>query len=252
MSLRIQRGGPWAAQLLSEVPARGTGAWLQERGRVLKRDSHSLVALAEVQGETCYLKYYAAKKGLQRAGFALGLGRGVRAYDSAVCLATAGIPVPAAKACLLLDDGMLLVAEGMPGARDLKAIWVEAPATDEQQMLLSLAGELLATLHGGGFAHGDCKWSNLLWSHNRFYLVDLEAVTRCAVGHRRQARDLARFTVNAEDLGVKAVDYQFFLDAYCAGTGFTAAQLTGLMRPDLDRLRERHRQKYGERGARLL
>ncbi len=251
MSRRVLRGGDWAAEALAQLPY-DTGAGLQVHGRLLKRDQHSVVALGELQGETCYLKFYAAKNLLQRGLFALGRGRAIDAYDAAAALTQAGIAVPLAKACLLLGDGLLLATEGMPDAQDLKAVWVQgAPAALRQQMLQA-AGETLAALHGAGFAHGDCKWSNLLWEQNRFFLVDLEAVVRCPKGDRRQARDLARFTLNAEDLGVEPRAYQHFLDAYSGCSSISSADLVEQMRGDLTRLRARHREKYGERGARLI
>ena len=251
MSRRVLRGGEWAGEALRQLPA-AADSWLRQEGRVLKADRHSVVALMQLQGETCYVKSYAAKNVLQQGMFALGRGRAIDAYDAAVALTGAGVAVPAAKACLLLEGSMLLVAQGLPAAQDLKALWTQAPGLAHPQALLQTAGETLAALHDAGFAHGDCKWSNLLWDQKQFYLVDLEAVARCPVQHRKQARDLARFTVNAEDLGVEAEQYGYFLDGYCSRLGIGRVSAVNSMRGDLVRLRARHRDKYGERGARLV
>jgi tRNA A-37 threonylcarbamoyl transferase component Bud32 len=247
----VLRGGDWAAEAMRQLPA-AADSWLRQEGRVLKADRHSVVSLVQLQGETCYVKSYAAKNVLQQGIFALGRGRATDAYDAAVALTDAGVAVPAAKACLLLEGSMLLVAQGLPAAQDLKAIWTQAPAPIRPQELLQTAGETLAALHGAGFAHGDCKWSNLLWDQNQFYLVDLEAVARCPLQHRKQARDLARFTVNAEDLGVEAEQYGHFLDGYCTRLNLGRGSVMDSMRGDLVRFRARHRDKYGERGARLI
>jgi tRNA A-37 threonylcarbamoyl transferase component Bud32 len=134
----------------------------------------------------------------------------------------------------------------MPAGRDLKALWQQQP----EQRLLPLAGDLLAQLHNAGLTHGDCKWSNLFWCDERLYLVDLESVSRAR--DEARGRDLARFTVNAEDLGVAAGIFAGFIDAYCVGTQAKPDDVVALMRPELLRLRDRHRKKYGERGAQLV
>lgn len=251
MSRRVLRGGDFAVELLGELPPGGTAAWMERQGRVLKQDRHSTVVLATLRGEYCCLKYYAAKSWVQSAGFRLGIGRAVQAFDSAVQLEAAGIAVPVARACLLLADGMLLVTEGLAEGRDFKQLWLQGPV-DSGEHLLQEAGASLARLHAGGFAHGDCKWSNLFWLREQCYFLDLEAVSRPGRRGGRQYRDLARFTLNAEELGIGARTFQAFLDAYCGGTGLASDELLAGMRGELVRLRRRHRAKYGERGAPLV
>ena len=73
---------------------------------------------------------------------------------------------------------MLLLTEAIAGARDLRALWLQPSPPAVAERLMSAAGETLAGLHAAGYAHGDAKWSNLLWDGSRFYLVDLEAVRR--------------------------------------------------------------------------
>lgn len=251
MSRRVLRGGAWADDALQQLP-QSASVWLQGNCTVLKRDSHSLVALGEIGGQVCYLKLYTPKNRLQGALFALGRCRAVDAYDAAEALMLAGIAVPAARACLLLEEGVLLAAEGLPAARDLKAMWTQGLPEAEGHALMYAAGDALARLHSAGFAHGDCKWSNLLWHQQRCYLVDLEAVVRCEHPHRRQARDIARFTVNAEDLGVDAEAYGCFLEAYRTHCNLDYDALYAAMAADLKRLRARHLKKYGARGAPLV
>ncbi len=245
MKVKVLRGGAYAAELARQLPGADAAGWLEREGQVLKADRHSCVALATLQGQCCYLKYYAPKSPLQSLFFRLGIGRGVKAYDNAVTLAAAGIAVPEARACLLVPGGMLLATAGMSGGSDLKALWQRQP----EPSLLSLAGELLARLHRAGFTHGDCKWSNFFCCDDRLYLVDLEAVAGFSEG--RQGRDLARFTVNAEDLGVAPEAFAAFMHAYCDGAGAVERDVAALMRPELERLRERHRKRYGRRGAPL-
>ena len=121
------------------------------------------------------------------------------------------------------------------------------------------AGQSLAVLHGAGFAHGDCKWSNLLWSDGSIYLVDLEAVRKVATGrsgqpslHPRQLRDLARYTIDAEELGVDGSVFELFLASYCAYSGSDRELLVDGMQAPLQIIRHRHREKYGTAGDALL
>ncbi len=250
----VLRGERWAEVLLEALasPPPDTRSWMDTHTRVIKSDDHSLVGLLELAGEPSYLKYYQQKSILQQLWFWLGRGRGVRAFDRAGQLAAAGVPVPQARACVLVPGGMLLLAQGLEQAIDLKALWqVEGPGQNVSAVL-AMAARTLADLHRAGYAHGDCKWSNLLWWEERVYLVDLEAVSRAAPGDAGQARDLARFTVNAEDLGVGADHYHDFLEGYCEAVGVPRDTVVDRMQGDLQRYRARHREKYGERGARLL
>ena len=249
MKPRILRGDPGTGELQQQWAGKSLQEWMVNDCQLLKRDSHSLVALAPLPQGLSYLKFYQPKNALQRLAFRLGFGRGVQAFDNAKRLADAGVPVPAPRACLLVDGGIMLLTEGMEGAVDLKSLWQGSGA---QPVSLVPAAELLAKLHLAGFSHGDCKWSNLLCGADGMSLVDLEAVGECPPGASAQWRDLARFTVNAEDLGVDAADYEDFLCAYCRQTDATQAQVIANMQSPLARLRKRHRSKYGERGSQLV
>jgi hypothetical protein len=83
------------------------------------------------------------------------------------------------------------------------------------------------------------------------YLVDLDAARPANVGSRHQARDLARWTLNAEELSVEAGEYRVFLDRYFAALGIPREAIIARMLPQLYRLRERHRRQYGKTGRAL-
>ena len=234
------------------TPPADPAAWTEAHTRILKSDEYSRVGLLNLQEQLCYLKFYRAKSMAQQLLFRLGRGRAIGAFDTALELGAQGVPVPEPRACVLVPGGVMLLTEGMPGAVDLKALWLQQPDATQAGQLMIAAGAVVGNLHRAGFAHGDCKWSNLLWSDDRIFLGDLEAVSHAAPGSRRQARDIARFTVNAEDLGVEAALYEQFIGAYLASAGGCRDTLLTQVRPCLDELRSRHLQKYGERGARLL
>lgn len=250
----VLRGRHWARQLSEAIaqPPLDTTAWMEHHTRILKSDRFGRVGLLELGGELNFLKYYRQKSLLQQFGFWLGRGRGVRAYDMGEALAERHIPVPRPRACLLVPGGMLLLTEGLSDARDLKTLWESGRPPADAGDPLECAAQTLGRLHLAGYAHGDCKWSNLLWCDGCLYLVDLEAVRSEIRGGRKQARDLARFTLNAEELGVKGDDYQRFVVAYSEVVGAPRDTVVERLLPDLLQLRARHRERYGERGAALL
>ena len=138
----------------------------------------------------------------------------------------------------------------VPGS-DLKALWLEQSEADYWSAALGACGSALAGLHGAGFSHGDAKWSNLLWDGVTVTLVDLDAVRRSPVRSRR-ARDLARFTLNAEEMSVPASLYEHFLNSYRLASGESRAKLEKITLRALRVLRRRHLKRYGPRGHRLL
>ncbi len=255
------RGAQWVVQLrerLACAPADPV-AWMERHTRLLKSDTYSRVGMLEVGQQACFLKLYIAKSPLQALGFALGYGRGTRSFDAARRMALAGLRVPEPRACLLVSGGMMLLTEGFENGRDLRTLWLARPGDQDIPRYMEQAGQSLAALHRSGFAHGDCKWSNLLWCDGTFYFVDLEAVreTRAARASRvspqaRQLRDLARFTIDAEALGASPAGYGTFLESYCAGGNFPRDGLTTALQPFVGVMRKRHERKYGRSFSPLL
>ena len=210
------------------------------------------MGLLNVQGQLCYLKRYMAKSALQNMGFRFAIGRGVRSFDAATSLLQAGLMVPAPKTCLRGPGEILLLTQGMQDSSDLRALWLAGPNAQAAGEYLRLAAATLGALHLAGFAHGDCKWSNLLWSRQAFYLVDLDDVRRVKKStghalslHAEQLRDIARFTADAEALAVSPVQYQKFLEKYCAAMQCASGNLRELVRQPLELIRQRHKRKSG-------
>lgn len=254
----IMRGGEWARQLREHLAGSplDTASWMDRHTRLLKKDTFSRAGLLDLDQQPCFVKFYQAKSPWQRLGFRLGYGRAMHSFEAATQLRDRGLATPAPRACLLVPEGVLLLTEGIPDGRDLRALWRERPAADLAQQFMRCAGDTLAGLHRAGFAHGDCKWSNLLWGGVHFHLVDLDVARR--VGYdaravppvrRRQLRDLARFTVDAEELGASQEQYDIFLQSYCAASHCSRAQLTPAIRSAAAPIRRRHAQKSGGAGA---
>lgn len=253
-SYRVLRGAAWGNVLCSAIEPAGEdiGEWLSEHTQVLKQDEHSQVGLLQLAGELCYLKLYRPKSTLQRLRFRLGRGRAVHSFDSAVALRAVAVPVPEARACLLTPGGMLLLAQGVAHACDMQTLWQQDSPGEMQENILRQAAQALAHLHQKGFAHGDCKWSNMLWAQEQLYLVDLDAVLAARVGSARQARDLARFTLNAEEQTLQPARYEKFLQEYLQLMSLSRQDLMRAMLPPLQKLRLRHQLRYGNRGQPLV
>lgn len=251
---QILRGREWARALQGAL---GPGeadpaAWLSDNADIIKRDTHSLVGLLSLEGRACYLKYYRARRYSQGLLLRFGRGRGIASFDNALALRRAGLDVPEPLACLRTGPGLLLLTEAIEGATDLKALWLQGQSDAQLVALMTAAGETLAHWHSRGFTHGDCKWSNFLFAGERVLLVDLEGVGRGSPASHGARRDLARFVVNAEDMGLPAPAFQSFLDSYASPLGMDAGEIPARIRPRLEALRRRHRVRYGERGQQLL
>ncbi len=257
----VLRGDDWAPGLRECLPdsAADMPSWMEQHTRLLKSDTYSRVGLLNVKQQGCFLKLYIAKSALQNLGFRFAYGRGVRSFDAATRLSQAGLRVPTPRTCMRVPGGMLLLAEGVEDSCDLRALWLTQPAEEVASRYMRQAAGILSSLHLAGFAHGDCKWSNLLWSSEVFYLVDLEDVRRVGAPgekipslHARQLQDVARFTADAEVLGAGSGQYEIFLDSYCASVHYPQEKLRDQIRQAVEAIRKRHQGKSGNSYPRLL
>ena len=251
--LQVLAGESWGHTLSVQIEQSSlrADAWARRNMKVIKDAPGGLVGLVDLNGQSCYLKYYPIQSWQQRLWFKAGLGRGSKSYAKARVLLSSDILVPRPYACVLAKSGILLLTEAIPQAVDLQTLWeqglagLDAPCWEK-------AGLSLAKLHNAGFFHGDFKWSNLLLVDGEIYMVDLEAVGEFNPSGKRRYRDIARFTLNAEDMGAPLDSYQLFLQAYLNATGHQEQEVTRLTLPILNRLRAHHIKKYGERGHPLM
>lgn len=254
MTARVLRDGPPAAALCDALNASevSTRDWLLANGRVLKNDTHSVVVLVPIAGREHYIKLFVSKSSWQGVMFRFSVSRAVRGHDFARRLHEAGLPVPQALCCLLVPEGTLLVTEAVAGS-DLKTLW-RGDSSDSLNwpFIMQRSAGAVAALHRAGYAHGDCKWANLLMGPEACFLVDLDGVHKTAWASRKQAADIARFTLSAEELSLPDEYYAIFLDSYCQLTGRGRADVIKAVMPRLRNLRQRHEARYGRRGHLLL
>lgn len=253
--VRIIRGDYWAELLQDELVRSAVGAaeWMEDHTNILKSDEYTLSGLMRMDGQVCFLKLYRFKSVLHRLQFALGMGRPLRNFTATRDLDAQGLAVPRPFACLSVPEGMLLLIEGLSGPGTLADLWRRGTfAGDEPVRVMRGAGETLATLHRSGYAHGDCKWSNLFWDGYRVCLLDLDDARRSRSRSKHQAEDLARFTVNAEELSIGSELFEEFLTAYLDGVVDNRRRAIERMLPSLLRYRKKHLARYGPHGQRLV
>lgn len=254
-NVRSMRGDHWAALLEDELLQAGASAaeWMEEHTNILKSDVHSLCGLMRMDGQVCFVKLYRFKSPLHKIQYRLGIGRPLRNYDASRELDTQGLAVPRPFACLLVPDGILLLSEGLAGPGTLAEVWQRGTLSgDEKMTVMRCAGSTLATLHRSDFAHGDCKWNNLFWDGSRVVLIDLDDAGKSRSHSRAQAKDLARFTVDAEELGLDEEMFEQFLAAYLEGVAESRSATLNRMLPALHRYRKKHLSRYGLRGQPLV
>lgn len=251
--LEVIAGEIWGHKLSLEIEQSSLPAdvWAKRNMEVIKDTPGSLVGLLDLDNQRCYLKYYRIQSWQQRLWFKAGLSRGSRSFAKARVLLSSDILVPRPYACVMAKGGFLLLTQAIPQAIDLQTLWEQGQATVDHSCW-EQAGSSLAKLHNAGFFHGDFKWSNLLLADGEIYLVDLEAVGELSPSGRRRYRDIARYTLNAEDMGAALGSYRAFLQAYLVATGLEEADVIKRTQPTLNRLRAHHIKKYGERGHLLM
>ncbi len=73
-----------------------------------------------------------------------------------------------------------------------------------------------------------------------------------AIGSARQARDVARFTVNAEEQGLDSKLFNLFLESYLQAVGETRQEAVARMVPFVYSMRAKHLARYGPSGQQRL
>ena len=252
--IHIVRGDSWAALLQEELGQSSLSVpeWMEEHTKIIKSGTDNLSGLLRLDDEVCFLKFYPFKSFLHRILFSLGFAQPLRNYHAKRELGAQGVAVPRPLACLRVAGGILLMIEGLSGARNLLEAWRRGLADEDALCMMRSAGVTLGTFHQAGYALGSCTWDNLLWDGFRVWLIDLDGSRKSAAGSAAQAQDLAQFTANAEDLEIGAQNYTPFLDAYLQGVNRSRHDVTRRMQPFLMELRDLNLVGDKQRGHRLV
>ncbi len=125
----------------------------------------------------------------------------------------------AAPAVFFVDPPQyLIVLEYLAGARKLAEIIEEKGAS--ARVLVARLGEMAATLHEAGIAHGDMTTSNVLVHGSHLYLIDF-GLADLGADTRDMAVDLHLFLRSLESTHPEVVDTMLgaFLEGYSARAG---------------------------------
>ena len=248
--VRIKRGDVWAARLKEHLTASPEGAaeWMEDHTQILNSTVDSLSGLYRVDDDLAYLKLYRFKSFRQKALSRVGRVESLRNFSRALDLIEKGLAVPQPLASLVVQQGLLLATEGLSGGGNLAELWNNRTAEDDFDAMMRSTGETLAALHAAGYSYGDCGWAKLYWNGQRVYLIDLDNTRKCAVSAIAQSRDLARFTANAEELGIGLKLYDAFMEVYLQGVPGTRREVIERMIRPLYRIRGQHLSGgYGQR-----
>jgi tRNA A-37 threonylcarbamoyl transferase component Bud32 len=241
-------GKTWGERLqrrLGKAPV-GLERWVNKHTETLEEKSYVLNTSYMMRDMPTYLQFYRRSTPLHLLLYVARRGRPLRLFKTAVLFSANGVPVPRPLACLVVGRGVLVLSEGHYGGGNYCDLWEASPSQEEAQRMMHGAGQTIGAAHVAGFTHGACQWSNLFWSEETCYLMDLDgARKRRIMADYFKARDLARFTVSAEEAGVRPEILDKFLESYILVTQESREALVVRMRPHLDKLHSRHFEKYG-------
>ena len=209
---------------------------------------------AEFTTEKVFAKKYLFKNLLHSFKPLLLQHRSRVVWDLSWYLRSHGVSVPEPAGYLVRQTGPVCLAgyffsEAISDCRSLLE-WAKRPEVSrfrpEWKDVMDLVAHHVAAMHEGGVTHGDLKWSNILFdgSQGRPWLVDLDSAKYhdLRLDPRRVARDLARFVLNALDLGEGDV-CDCFLDGYARRRNLSRQLLDESMDRVLHKLVERHRRR---------
>lgn len=247
--VRIKRGDVWAARLKEHLTtSQGSAAeWMEDHTQILKSNADTLSGMLQLDDQLGYLKLYSFKPYKYKMSLGLRKPQPLRNFNIASDLAGKGIAVPRPLACLSVSRGMVILTEGLSGGGNLADLWRKQPGAPDVDAMMQAAGETLAQLHVAGYTYGNCRWEHLFWNGQRVYLITLDNTRKSPLGSMQQAKDLARFTANAEEFGIGSALFEQFLQTYLQGiTGNRREVVERMIRP-LYRFRGQHMARYGQR-----
>lgn len=247
--------------LVNEVGEnRDINDWFAATADIIKADTYSQVGLLETKAlGKIYAKCYRAKSWWHRVAMLFGQGRPVRCFKMSSTLFEKGLPVPepygliSAKGFLGIPRSSYYLCQGLIDAEDLKSVYMafEDKNSEEIKNCLQVIGRHLAEFHNSGYLHGDCKWSNIVLQGGQVFFVDLDNAGKIT-SRDAEAKDLARFILNAEELAIGEGSYDCFINAYSEARSNASASLMGSCKNYLEKLRVKHLARYGKRGERLM
>jgi len=171
------------------------------RGRTLKHDATTTVTLVAGGEARWVVKRYNIRGPWHALRRQFQSGRARNCWRAAEDLAAAGIDTPRPVAALeerrfgLLRGRSYFISELVEGETLDEAL---SRAGKQAAALMDRTADIVRRLRASGIVHGDLKATNIIVSHGRVYLVDLDATRKSAGSGLCAGReqDLDRFLRN--------------------------------------------------------
>jgi hypothetical protein len=116
----------------------------------------------------------------------------------------------------------------------------------EKSRILSKLSLGLASIHSGGYYHGDLKLRNILYKKDNVHFVDLDGFSELS---RRKTieKDIARLVVGLSEVGIASIDLVGLLKEYCQIRTIDMNKVMGGILKNVAVYQNRHQQKYGRK-----
>jgi tRNA A-37 threonylcarbamoyl transferase component Bud32 len=241
-------GKTWGGRLQRRLkqPPIGIELWLEQHSETVKDTGDFQLNSYYMREKPTYLKLYRRPSRFHLLLYLLRRGRPVRAHKIGVILSEYGVSVVRPLTSLLTSKGVLVLTEGHYSGGDYCTLWKASPSREVAKEMMKDAGSTIAVAHTGGFTHGDCKWSGLVWTEGECYLFDLDRTRRRTLFlDYFKARDLARFAIGAEEAGADKALFDEFLSKYVHVTRDDRAKLIQRIQPHIEKLRRQRFEKDG-------
>ena len=234
--------------------------WFNSEAKIIKRDKYSRVGFVQEENiGKIYIKHYSAKSWWHRISMFFNQGRAGRSFKVSDELLRNGISVPIPYALITangsfgLPDSSYYLCQGLVKGKDFKSFYLSSDVKNSDLIKdrLQYIGRQLAGLHNCGYVHGDFKWSNIIFQGSKLFFVDLDNTSKIN-SLDIEAKDLARFILNAEELMTDKTVFNYFMKAYRKSRKNASINLMLRCKKDLEKLRNKHLVRYGNRGWRLI
>jgi hypothetical protein len=183
-------------------------------------------AAGQADREEIYVKEFFYKNFFHSCKPLLGMHRAQILWRNSMCLVQSGVCIPKPFGYLLQQSGFscrgaYFFSEALTGCIDLSTLAFERAELDRRLgdgKLIESVATMVALLHDNGVIHGDLKWSNIMVHEqkNEVWFIDLDSFKRRIFnpGMNFYLQDVARFVVNAQEVGIDESIVDRFLATY--------------------------------------
>jgi len=169
-----------SSDYLDQVPlsARSLNTLLSDTSNAFKHDKTTTVARIELSGKAMVLKRYNPRNQWHKIKRALRRSRARRCWQMSYAFSKAGLNVAAP--ILMLEDRLgpfrldaYFLNEFLEGQELISLL--PTMSIDQQKKVADAIDDAFKKMKVARLTHGDLKASNLMWSNDKLYFIDLDA-----------------------------------------------------------------------------